>query len=161
MLNPISSVYDSARGESGPLGYPVSDRYATAGNGWTQAFQNGRIHWSPATGGFAVLRPLSTAYDALSGESGRLGYPTSSAYATRDGGSTQAFQRGRVHWSPATGAHAVIGDLSRAYDAQGGEGGALGYPTGDERVSGTVRSQQFQHGTITQTGTGPPVVALR
>jgi uncharacterized protein with LGFP repeats len=161
VLSPISPVYDSVFGESGALGYPVSDRYPTAGNGWTQAFQNGRIHWSPATGGFAVLRPLSPVYDALIGESGRLGYPTSWAYPTRDSGLTQAFRTGRIHYSPATGAHAVIGDLSRAYDGRGGESGPLGYPTTDERVSGNVRTQGFQHGTITQTGTGTPVVTVR
>ncbi|MFW3171945.1 LGFP repeat-containing protein [Geodermatophilus sp. CPCC 206100] len=161
VIGEVSAVYDTVRGESGPLGYPIGDRYPTAGNGWTQAFQKGRIHWSPATGGFPVLAPISAAYDALLGESGRLGYPMSSAYATKDSGLTQAFRNGRIHHSPATGAHAVIGDLSRAYDGSGGEGGPLGYPTSGERVTGDVRTQSFQHGTIAQTGSNAPVVTVR
>ncbi len=107
MLAPISAAYDSVNGESGVLGYPVSNRYATPGNGWTQAFQNGRIHYSPATGAYVVLAPISAAYDSVNGESGPLGYPVSNRYATPGNGWTQAFQNGRIHYSPATGAYVV------------------------------------------------------
>ena len=144
----VSKAYDPLRGESGVLGYPVGSRYATAGGGVTQAFQFGRIHTSPTTGAHAVYGDISRAYDPLRGESGVLGYPVGSRYATAGGGVTQAFQFGRIHTSPTTGAHAVYGDISRAYDPLRGESGRLGYPLGGQyAVPGGV-AQEFQYGRI-------------
>ncbi|MFW3172805.1 fibronectin type III domain-containing protein [Geodermatophilus sp. CPCC 206100] len=156
----ISRAYDPLTGESGILGYPVSGRYATPGNGWTQAFQNGRIHTSPGTGAHAVLAPISGAYDVLRGESGVLGYPVGSRYATPGNGWTQAFQNGRIHTSPTTGAHAVYGDISRAYDPLTGESGILGYPVSDRYATpGNGWTQAFQNGRIhTSPGTGAHAV---
>ncbi|MGY1684226.1 S8 family serine peptidase [Geodermatophilus sp. SYSU D00867] len=145
----ISKAYDPLWGESGVLGYPVGDRYPTPGNGWTQAFQFGRIHTSPASGAHAVYGPVSGAYDALRGESGVLGYPVGARYGTAGGGITQAFQNGRIHWSPGTGAHAVYGDISRAYDPLWGESGVLGYPVSDRYPTpGNGWTQAFQFGRI-------------
>ncbi|GAB3199754.1 hypothetical protein GCM10027261_30250 [Geodermatophilus arenarius] len=149
VLAPISAAYDALLGESGPLGYPVGDRYQTAGNGWVQGFQNGRIHWSPTTGAHAVLAPISPAYDELLGESGPLGYPVGGRYQTVNSGWVQGFEKGRIHYSPATGAHAVIGGISTAYDALLGESGPLGYPTGDRYPTpGNGFTQTFQNGRI-------------
>ncbi|MGY1775201.1 reprolysin-like metallopeptidase [Geodermatophilus sp. SYSU D00804] len=145
----IGAAYDPLWGESGPLGYPVGDQYATANGGATQAFQHGRIHWSAATGAHAVYGDVSRAYDPLWGESGVLGYPVGERYATANGGVTQAFQNGRIHWSPATGGHAVHGEVSRAYDPLWGESGVLGYPVTDRypTANGGV-TQAFQNGRI-------------
>ncbi|MGY1735222.1 S8 family serine peptidase [Geodermatophilus sp. SYSU D00684] len=156
----ISRAYDPLWGESGVLGYPVGDRYATPGNGWTQAFQLGRIHTSPATGAHAVFGDISKAYDPLRGESGVLGYPVGDRYATPGNGWTQAFQLGRIHTSPSTGAHAVFGDISRAYDPLWGESGVLGYPVGDRYPTpGNGWTQAFQFGRIhTSPGTGAHAV---
>ena len=162
VLAPISGAYDALGGEGGALGYPVSSRYATPGNGWTQAFQNGRIHYSPSTGAHAVLTPISPAYDALRGESGALGYPISDRYPTANGGWTQAFQNGRVHTSPTTGAYAVLAPVSSAYDALGGEGGELGYPVGDRVATpGGGYRQEFERGSIAWTPGGGAVVTRR
>ena len=162
VLAPISAAYDALRGESGALGYPLGGRYATAGNGWTQAFQNGRVHWSPTFGAHAVLAPLSATYDGLRGESGVLGYPVGGRYPTVDGGWGQAFRFGRIHWSPATGGFAVYGAMSTAYDGQRGESGSLGYPIAAQRTSSSgVVTQEFQRGTITLTPGAPAKVTLR
>nr|WP_246324089.1 hypothetical protein [Petropleomorpha daqingensis] len=153
VLSDIGRAYDPLWGESGVLGYPVGDRYPTPGGGWTQAFQAGRIHWSPATGAHAVYGDISREYDRLRGESGVLGYPVTERYPTANGGFTQAFQNGRIHWSPTTNAYAVTGAISRAYDARGGEGGRLGYPVTGQTSYGSTVSQNFQHGRIAVTGT--------
>nr|WP_246324069.1 hypothetical protein [Petropleomorpha daqingensis] len=162
VLAPISGAYDALMGESGALGYPTGDRYPTPNNGWTQAFQNGRIHYSPTTGAHAVLAPISGAYDALMGESGALGYPTGDRYPTPNNGWTQAFQNGRIHYSPTTGAYAVLAPISAAYDSVRGESGVLGYPTGSvvTRADGS-KVQQFEHGTITWTARGGAVVTTQ
>jgi uncharacterized protein with LGFP repeats len=146
---PLSPVYDSMRGESGVLGYPWGEQYSTSNGGLTQAFQGGRIHWSPTTGAFAVYWEISQAYDGVGGEGGVLGYPVGARYPTRGNGWTQPFQYGRIHYSPATGAHAVVGAVSAAYDARGGEAGVLGYPVGDQRTIGPGQVEQlFERGRI-------------
>lgn len=38
--------------EAGALGYPTSAAYVRAGGGWSQDFQNGRLGWTGARGGF-------------------------------------------------------------------------------------------------------------
>ncbi|MCW2579731.1 MAG: hypothetical protein JWR82_1332 [Blastococcus sp.] len=160
VLAPISSAYDSLLGESGALGYPLGGRYSTPGGGWTQAFQNGRIHYSPVTGAHAVLSPISSAYDSLLGESGALGYPTHGQESAVRSGRTQAFQNGRIYWSTGTGAHAVLGSIATAYDAAAREGGRLGYPTGAAAVQldGSTL-QTFEHGSIRwASGEGATVV---
>jgi uncharacterized protein with LGFP repeats len=107
-----------------------------------------------------VYGDISKAYDPLRGESGVLGYPVGSRYATANGGVTQAFQFGRVHWSPGTGAHAVYGDISKAYDPLRGESGRLGYPLGAQyAVPGGV-AQEFQYGRIAVTN-GSAAVSYR
>jgi PKD repeat protein len=145
----ITEAWTASGGAGGPLGVPVGSPYPTADGGSTQAYQNGRIHFSPATGAFAVYGDISRAYDPLRGESGVLGYPVGSRYATAGGGFTQAFQNGRIHFSPATGAHAVLRPVSAVYDSQRGESGRLGYPLG-AAVTGPngVVTQTFQHGRI-------------
>jgi uncharacterized protein with LGFP repeats len=145
----IAAAYNPLRGESGVLGYPVTDRYPTAGGGWTQQFQRGGIHFSPATGAHAVIAEIAAAYNPLRGESGVLGYPVTDRYPTAGGGWTQQFQRGGIHYSPATGAHAVIAEIAAAYNPLWGESGVLGYPVTDRYpTAGGGWTQQFQRGGI-------------
>jgi uncharacterized protein with LGFP repeats len=154
VLSMFGRAYDPLWGESGPLGYPLGARYPTAQGGWTQPFQHGRIHWSPATGAHAVHGDASRVYDPLWGESGVLGYPLTERYPTAAGGWTQAFQNGRIHWSPATGGFAVIGAISRAYDSVGGESGRLGYPVSPRSAPDGTAFQRFQYGSIGPDGRG-------
>jgi uncharacterized protein with LGFP repeats len=49
------------------------------------------------------------------------------------GGKCQDYVRGVICWSPATGAHSVIGEIYKRYKAAGGAAGALGLPTTDEK----------------------------
>jgi uncharacterized protein with LGFP repeats len=145
----MSATYDSMRGEAGILGYPWGGRYPTANGGFTQAFQGGRIHYSATTGAHAVYWEISSAYDALGGEGGVLGYPLYARYPTHRNGWTQPFQGGRIHYSPATGAFAVYGEISREYDLMGGEGSVMGYPVGSRYpTAGGGYTQPFQFGRI-------------
>ncbi|WP_306911992.1 choice-of-anchor D domain-containing protein [Arthrobacter sp. B3I9] len=49
------------------------------------------------------------------------------------GGKCQDYDRGIICWSPATGAHEIHGGIYGAFKAAGGAGGALGFPTTDEK----------------------------
>ncbi|WP_246626326.1 LGFP repeat-containing protein [Modestobacter italicus] len=204
----IRAAFRAQGSEWGPLGYPTTDEvYGLPGDGVYQQFQNGRVYWSPSTGAhpvvgdqlarheaqggpaglgypssdltcgliqsgcyqvftggniyttptsgtFAVRGGMLTAFRAQGSEWGALGYPTADeAYGSAEGGSSQRFQNGTLYWSPATDAHAVIGDQLATYVAQGAEAGPLGYPR-SELICGLIHSgcyQLFTGGTVYRT----------
>ncbi|MCW2580255.1 MAG: Peptidase and in kexin sedolisin [Blastococcus sp.] len=155
----IEAAYAATGGSGGPLGARAGSPYPTANGGVTQAYASGRIHWSPGTGAFAVYGDISKAYDPMQGESGALGYPVGGRYATANGGVTQAFQFGRIHTSPATGAHAVLAPISPVYDSVTGESGRLGYPVGPAYAIGGGRfEQQFERGRIIAGGGSSQII---
>ena len=51
------------------------------------------------------------------------------------GGKCQDYVRGVICWSPATGAHALLGGIYGRFKAAGGAAGALGFPTTDEKAT--------------------------
>jgi uncharacterized protein with LGFP repeats len=63
-----------------------------------------------------------------------LGEATSAEFAV-PGGAAQDFRRGRIYWSPQTGARSMIGDILRRYEQIGGSASALGFPTTDETAT--------------------------
>jgi uncharacterized protein with LGFP repeats len=167
VLTPITTAYDPLMGASGALGYPVAEQYPTVGGGVAQPFQHGGIHWSPVTGGYAVLGAIAQRYDATRAESGALGYPVGAQFCgLRSGGCGQHFHGGSIYWSSATGAHPVSGAIRGTWAARGSETSALGYPTSD--MSCGLRSggcgQHFQGGSIywsSATGAHPVSGAIR
>lgn len=52
-------------------------------------------------------------------------------YGLKDGGGYLSFERGAVHWSPASGAHSTNGPIRTLWATQNFEDGSLGYPTTD------------------------------
>ncbi|MFT8638056.1 MAG: hypothetical protein ABF811_08935 [Pseudoclavibacter sp.] len=145
----ILGEYASLRYEQGLLGFPTSDEYSgLRDGGFSQAFQNGQIHWSPATGAHFTRGGIQAYWAARGWQDSWLGYPTGDELAV-PGGVSQTFQGGTVWWNAATGTtFAVRGSVLNRYAAQGWERGGLGYPTSDElSVRGGV-SQTFQGGTI-------------
>lgn len=63
-----------------------------------------------------------------------LGRSLTAEYAVGEG-KCQDYTRGVICWSPKTGAHAVLNEIYKRYRAEGGAGGAFGFPTTDEKVS--------------------------
>ena len=82
---------------------------------------------------------------------GKLGYPVArEVCGLVNGGCSQSFQGGTIHWSPTTGAFATWGGIRATWASLGLEKGKLGYPTGKE-TCGLVNGgcyQTFQGGTI-------------
>ena len=78
-----------------------------------------------------------------------LGPCLTDEYAVK-GGRASDFRFGRVFWSQQTGAHAVLGAIGAAYQAEGGPEGPLGLPTSGETATpdGKGRFTQFQNGAI-------------
>ena len=132
-VGPIAARYVAVGAEAGPLGFPTSAPLALPGGGRASRFERGRISWRAATGAFEVRAPLWQLYERLGAETGVLGYPLTGTTGVA-GGLVNRFERGRISWSPATGAHAVLGPIAVRYAQLGGEAGALGFPVGEQRI---------------------------
>ncbi|MEV0895356.1 polysaccharide deacetylase family protein [Actinoplanes sp. NPDC049802] len=98
----------------------------------------------------AVTRgPIRAAYLAGGGPSWLGPATTGPMRATTTGTEVQWFQKGRLYYSAATGAHEVHGSILTKYRAMGTVGSFLRYPTADERGgAGSGRYSTFQGGSI-------------
>lgn len=160
----------------GDLGYPTSIEFCgLRAGGCFQRFQGGSIYWSPTTGAHIVLGAIRDRWGQMGWESLRtpsaptditqemtwdwgrdLGYPTSDEICgLMRGGCFQNFERGRIYWSPATGAHPVTpgkpGANGGYWTAMGAERSRYGYPVNAEMCSGYPESewgcyQRFENG---------------
>ncbi|OJT22555.1 hypothetical protein BO221_22565 [Archangium sp. Cb G35] len=143
--------------ERSDLGYPTTGELKTPdGAGRYNHFQNGSIYWTQATGAREVRGLIHAKWAELGWETSYLGYPVSDEQVTPDGvGRYNHFERGSIYFTPATGAHEVIGDINAKWIALGREAGLLGYPLTDETKTpdGVGRFNHFQNGSIYWTPT--------
>ncbi|WAL40450.1 N-acetylmuramoyl-L-alanine amidase [Brevibacterium sp. BRM-1] len=125
-----------------------------AGGGCYQAFGNGTVYWSKATGAQLVKSPSSVgrAYAAAKHEAGALGYPTGGEFrlAKARGATAQRFEHGAIVWSAQTHAQRVTGAVGAKWRAAGWERGELGLPTSNAScgLTGGGCFQSFQRGQI-------------
>ncbi len=150
------TVYAAGSKQTGPMGYPTSDLMARTGNGsgFVQAFQSGALYERAGAAPVAMHGPIRDEYGRQGFNWGSLGWPTSAlTCALAAGGCRQEFQTGSIVWSSASGAVRIDGGLREGWLARGGEGGALGYPTGAATVrAGGGWTQSFQNGRLAWTG---------
>lgn len=138
--------------ESGQLGYPLDAEFcALRDNGCVQRFQGGVVYWSPVGGAQPVWGSILAGYGDMTWENGRLGYPVSSEFCgLRNNGCLQRFERGAMHWSPASGAFGTTAAIADRWASLRWESGQLGYPVSQEycglRNDGCV--QRFQGGAV-------------
>jgi hypothetical protein len=149
-------------GSTGRLGRPASQELPILGGQARRVdFEFGAIWWSGPTGAHEVHGDiLKVAYAGLRWEEGPLGLPLTDELVCPDGrGRYNAFQGGLAYWTPETGAHAVYGDIAKAYAAAGWERD-LGYPVDDEHDVEGGRAQTFERGSLTwDRATGTVVAA--
>jgi uncharacterized protein with LGFP repeats len=91
----IGDLWRSLGAEASQLGYPTDEvMCGLVRGGCYQTFQNGMIHWSPASGAHSTHGAIIDAWAATDWERGPFGYPV--AEAERDGSSrwTQRFEGG-------------------------------------------------------------------
>ncbi|HEX6462582.1 MAG TPA: PQQ-dependent sugar dehydrogenase [Candidatus Saccharimonadales bacterium] len=81
---------------------------------------------------------------------GKLGSPIG-AETSVGSGRMRPYQNGAIYWSPATGAHFVLGAIRGVYETQGGPIGTLGFPITDEFVITGGARQNFQNGALVWT----------
>lgn len=154
-------AYWTQDGGVGGLGYPLTDEARAAdGVGSSMDFRRGTrtssLVWHPSSGVHAIGGSVRDAWLRSGGVRG-LGYPVHDEVATADGsGSIAEFRRGGlsgvVLWSPGTGAAYFSGPALATWRAGGGLS-TIGYPVGDERLTGRGSS------TVTRFTSGTWIVA--
>lgn len=148
----INAAWDKLGGSAGTLGVPTADE-TWKGDVVSQTFTGGEVSWNAKTKTFTTtpadlagqLTGLDVPGDATSaiaaarraagGPQGPLGAEQGAQYKVGDG-VAQNFAGGAIFYSPATGAHAVTGDVLAKYRAAGGPQGDLGFPAGNETDGG-------------------------
>jgi trimeric autotransporter adhesin len=95
-----------------------------------------------------ATKAISDRWYALGGPRNHLGRAVGDEYPV-PGGRAQTYERGRIIWSPGTGARGVWGLIHDKYMALGGPSGPLGLPTSDETATaGGGRVSIFQGGRV-------------
>jgi uncharacterized protein with LGFP repeats len=97
-----------------------------------------------------VVRGAILAHYRTLGGPAALGFPTGDDSPSAGGGYMTAFQGGEVHWSPATGPHALRGAILTKWKALGGGASVLGFPKTDDGPApgGRGRFAEFQGGSV-------------
>ncbi|WP_164016374.1 N-acetylmuramoyl-L-alanine amidase [Pyxidicoccus trucidator] len=148
----IRNKWEQLGWERSVLGYPKTGEQETPDKtGRYNHFENGSIYWTAATGAHEVRGLIHAKWAELGWEKSALGYPLTDEQGAADGvGRYSHFQRGSIYFTPATGAHAVSGDINVKWVALSREAGLLGYPLTDETATpdGVGRFNHFQNGSI-------------
>ncbi|AGF73618.1 alpha/beta hydrolase-fold protein [Corynebacterium halotolerans] len=149
---PVGAIAEATA--SGLIGTCVNNEYAVA-DGMQQDFRSGTAYWSPDTGAYPLFGAINARYTELDGPAGWLGFPTTGEIATPDrAGRYVHFENGSIYWSPATGAHAIPGDIFTEWGTTGWEAGDLGYPAAAAREIDGGFVQEFQNGYVVRTPEG-------
>ncbi|WP_346960674.1 M43 family zinc metalloprotease, partial [uncultured Arthrobacter sp.] len=149
--------------ERGKLGYPAGkETCGLAGGGCYQSFQGGTIHWTSGTGAVATLGAIRSSWGKLGYENGKLGYPTANeTCGLVNGGCSQKFQGGAIHYAPGVGAFGTWGPIRAAWGARGYETGKLRYPTSNVVCAQTDScDQNFQGGAIHWTASSGAIATM-
>ncbi len=88
-----------------------------------------------ATPSSDAVNEINDHYTKFGGEGSPLGAPTGEAVDVK-GGVEKDYANGAIFWSKESGAQAMYGEIFKKYQALGGPGGELGFPTADEADTG-------------------------
>jgi len=143
---PIDVKHDQLGGDAGWMG-PATGPEVDVLNGRYRPYRVGAIYYSAVTGAHEVHGDVQARYLALGGSRSVVGLPITDEVPVA-GGSGSTFQRGRVLWSPTTGAHGLYGAVYGQYLALGGPDGLLRLPTAEEVSVNGGRLVTFQGGRV-------------
>lgn len=162
LLGPIRTVWGATGGSGGTLGWPTGDAIGRADGGVHQQFQKGVAAFSSSGVGGEMTGAIAQYW--LGGDHATaLGYPVGSPVAWKANGVSgtyQNFENGMVMSSTATGTYAVLmGPVRTLWGANGGSGGSLGWPIGDQEPIDDGIRQRFQNGYVVVPNRGNPYIA--
>jgi LGFP repeat/Fibronectin type III domain len=152
----VTTKYAQLGGGSSFLGAPSGAEVLLPGGGRSLSYVGGTIYWSAATGAHVVRGNILVKYKAIGATVSIVGYPTTDDAGSPDGvGRYGHFAKGAIYWSPASGAHVVLGAIETKWAAAGWERSGLGYPTTDETITPDKvgRYNHFTYGSIYWTPT--------
>ncbi len=95
--------------------------------------------------------PINEKYRSIGACTSDVGPPIAAEIGAPDGiGRYRVYERGSIYWSPATGAHFVVGRIRDKWKETGWEVGLLGYPMTDElKTPDTIgRFSVFERGSV-------------
>ncbi|MDM4142934.1 MULTISPECIES: LGFP repeat-containing protein [Mycobacterium] len=157
----LNTAWDKLGSSGGVLGVPVGDE-TYSGEVSSQKFSGGQVSWNRQTKQFTTEPPaladqlkglqvaidptaaINTAWRAAGGATGPLGAKQGGQYPVGGDGIAQNFARGKVFFTPATGANAVESDILAKYESLGGPVGSdLGFPTTNETDGGIGSSSKI------------------
>ena len=154
---PIRNAWGARGGSGGSLGWPIADQTSASG-GTQQPFQTATITVTP-DGAAIVLSGAYGAYWSTGTNAEIFGIPVAPPVTWSAGGvsgSYQVYERGMVLSSATTGTFGVRdGAIRDVWGAQGGSGGRLGWPIGDQAPSPEGVRQPFQYGAVIVPTSGP------
>ncbi|TFD74059.1 hypothetical protein E3T54_14755 [Cryobacterium sp. Sr8] len=146
---PVGRSYATLGGPAGVLGFPIAAPKVEPGGGASQNFQKGALYWSPTTSIHRLSGAIATAYSALGGPAGVLGYPLAAEVVDSSGTSSQLFQNGTLYSSPTLGVKYVLTALGDEYAKLGGAAGTYGPPTENTTTyPDGGQGQRFQKGWL-------------
>ncbi|GAA2035937.1 hypothetical protein WDZ16_03985 [Pseudokineococcus marinus] len=142
-------AFQAQDGATGWLGTPRTTASGLRDGGSLVHYAGGSTYRSATSGTHAVAAAPRARWAQTGWEGGSLGYPTGSTKTVARGGTATAFQKGSIHWSPATGAHDTSGPVRSRWARTGWERGPLGYPTSDPiTLAGGAVLSRFQGGNV-------------
>jgi uncharacterized protein with LGFP repeats len=168
--------------ETGPFGYPVSNRTHTSdGTGVYTNFsketggsiREGRIYQNAVAGTFGIYGTIFEHYVALRAHNGPLGYPTSLPQAVGGGQKghfatfakivdRQSDYEAAIYFNPATGTWSVLGPILDKWRSLGAETGELGFPTSDQQTTTDALADYNTFATVAgDTPTGYSAIYLK
>lgn len=149
----FQAKYDRLNGAPGApkSGVYKVPRKVTPKLGKAQNFEKGRMTYHAGLNKVVwQWGPVFKKYNKMGRERSKLRMPKSDIYGSPHRGAS--FDRGRIFWSPDTGAHAVIQAFEKGFLRTGGVKGKLGLPIGPRRArSGwpdNGASQRFLRGSL-------------
>ncbi len=142
----ILARYRADGERTGSLGWPTSSEVPVPGGAYA-TFERGQVWWTPVGGAQVVKGDVLAEWRRLGANTSPVGFPVGEERPVR-GGVVQAFQRGVLAWSPATGAHEVRGAILDRSTASGGVQGFLGFPTTGEVALRGGAFTAFQGGAV-------------
>lgn len=138
------------------LGKPTSGQYTLKHRKDTQVRNYGsRLVVSNDRGTYRMQGAILKAWREMGRAKSRLGLPIADPICgLPDKGCYQKFEKGVVHWSKGSGAHATFGAIHKEWAKHKYERGPLGYPVEKQVTKKGTTSQKFQYGSITWTKKG-------
>ena len=149
--NPIN-----AYAKKNKLGKPTSGQYTLKHRKDTKVRNYGsRLVVSNDRGTYRMQGAILNTWREMGRAKSRLGLPIADPICgLPDKGCYQKFEKGVVHWSKSSGAHATFGAIHKAWAKNKYERGPLGYPIAEAVTKKGTTSQKFQYGSITWTKKG-------